>query len=87
MNDKPKLNYWIIGINLLILFAYSTLIKLGGKSPDGGLAILIGTASFIAIQIVICLGASIFVYTKEFLLSALIVLLVGFSTCVFVNFR
>ena len=36
---------------------------------------------FIAGQIIICLLTAIFVYRKEFLLSALVVLLIGFSTC------
>jgi hypothetical protein len=42
---------------------------------------VIAEAFFIAIQIIICLITAIFVYRKEFLLSALVILLIGFSTC------
>ena len=66
----------IIGINLVVLAAYT--IYFGVNKEE---LIIIGEAFFIAIQIIICLIAAIFVYRKEFLLSALVILLIGFSTC------
>ncbi|WP_439697360.1 hypothetical protein ACFGVS_02855 [Mucilaginibacter sp. AW1-7] len=72
--QRPKII--IIGINLAVLAAYT--IYFGVNKEE---LIIIGEAFFIAVQIIICLIAAIFVYRKEFLLSALVVLLIGFSTC------
>jgi hypothetical protein len=66
----------VIGINLAVLAAYTIYF---GVNKDSEMAI--AEAFFIAIQIIICLITAIFVYRKEFLLSALVILLIGFSTC------
>ena len=68
----------IIGINLAVLAAY-TIYNSFHRDHDG--YIVIGEAFLIAIQIIICLITAIFVCRKEFLLSALVVLLIGFSSC------
>jgi len=46
----------------------------------GELNILVN-AFFIAVHIVVCLILAIFIFRKELILSALLILLVGFSTC------
>lgn len=68
----------IIGINLLVLIVYTLYLKIEYQKDEFA---LIGEAFFIAIQIIICLVMAIAVFHKEFLLSALVVLLIGFSTC------
>ncbi len=79
-NQNPEKNQKIIiiGVNLAVLAAY-TIYNSVHRDHDG--YIVIGEAFFIAVQIIICLITAIFVCRKEFLLSALVVLLIGFSTC------
>ncbi len=75
--EKDKTPQMIIaGINLLVLVAYTIYFR---AQKDE--FIIIGEAFLIVIQIIICLVTAIFVYRKEFLLSAALVLLIGFSTC------
>jgi len=78
--QKPRPDYkiMIVGINLAVLATY-TIYNSVHRDHDG--YIVIGEAFLIAVQIIICLITAIFVYRKEFLLSALVVLLIGFSTC------
>lgn len=71
--DKTML---IAGINIAIMLVYTLLIRIfGGQYGALGLALVI------AVHFVICLLISPFIYSKGFLLSALGVLLIGFSTC------
>ncbi|SDD92371.1 hypothetical protein SAMN05216464_10353 [Mucilaginibacter pineti] len=76
-DEKDKTPQMIIaGTNLLVLIAYTIYFH---TQKDE--LIIIGEAFLIVIQIIICLVTAIFVYRKEFLLSAALVLLIGFSTC------
>ena len=66
----------IVGINLCVMFVYSLIIRtVGGNYGVFLLAIIIGA------HFIICTFISPFIYGKAFLLSALAVLLIGFSTC------
>jgi hypothetical protein len=74
----------VIGINLLVLIVYTLYLKVEYKMDEFA---IITEAFCIAVQIILCLIMAIAIYHKEFLLSALVVLLIGFSTCwaVFLN--
>jgi hypothetical protein len=67
----------IVAINIIVMIAYTLYVRYG---QPGELNILVN-AFFIAAHIIVCLILAIFFFRKEFVLSALIVLLVGFSTC------
>jgi hypothetical protein len=80
-NSPPAKNtnntQWIvIGANLLIMVMYNLYF---GSQPDH--MVIIVVAILIGLHAVICLIMAIFVWRKAFLLSALLVLLIGFSTC------
>ena len=75
-NSTSKNKIIIVGINLMLLAAYTIYFKLNPEE-----LIIIGEAFFIAAHVVMCLILAIFICRKEFLLSALLVLLIGFSTC------
>ena len=88
MKDIKK----IAGINLAVLLAYSAIIRLinggGGTHGDEGLGILIMSAVAIALHVLVNLAMMVGCFAtheKElgwsWLLSAGLVLLVGFSTC------
>jgi hypothetical protein len=77
---NQRAGFWIIGINLLVLIGYTVYFDVVDKNPYN----IIGVAMLNAIQFVICLITAIFVYRKEFLLSAGLILLIGFSTCAMV---
>lgn len=66
----------IVAINLALMVIYTIVFRLSKDTYS-----IIGVAFFIAIQIIICLLTAIFFQPKGFLLSALAVLLIGFSTC------
>lgn len=72
----PNKNMLIVGINLALLAAYTIFLRINNQE-----LIILGEAFLIAIQIAICLITAIFVYRKAFLLSALLILLIGLSTC------
>ena len=81
----------IAGTNLLVILAYSILIRvmsMGAGHNEEGLAIAILSAFAVGIHVVICLiVAAVYSSDKErglgkaWLLSAGIVLLIGFSVC------
>ncbi len=81
----------IAGINLLVLLAYSVVIRLvssGGGKQDTTMGILIMSAFAVGIHVFICLIVTAKAYAnsskdtgRAWLLSSGIVLLVGFSTC------
>jgi hypothetical protein len=80
----------IAGINLLILFAYSVLIRIfsSGGGQGASMSILIMSAFAVGLHVLICLIITVIEYGnkakelgKAWLLSSGIVLLVGFSTC------
>lgn len=67
----------IVGINIIIMVAYTSYTR---YEMQGELNIILN-AFFVGVHLSICLVLAIFVFRREFLLSALFVLLVGFSTC------
>jgi hypothetical protein len=73
----------IVAINLAILVAYTIYFKTSSKDS---LTIIL-EAIAIGLHVITCLLLAIVVYRKEFLLSALVILLIGFSSCwaVFAN--
>ena len=81
----------IAGINLLVLLAYSIIIRVlssGGGAQGGAAGILIMSAFAVGIHVIICLLVTGIEYAnrsketgRAWLLSSGIVLLVGFSTC------
>jgi len=73
---KPDANYIVVGINLLIMVVYTAYCR-----HDSGEMTILSDAFFIAVQVVLCLILCIFMFRKAFLLSAVLVLLVGFSSC------
>lgn len=66
----------IVAINLALMIIYTIICKSTGDNYS-----IVGVAFFIVIQVVICLITAIFFKPRAFLLSALAVLLIGFSTC------
>ncbi len=73
---KKDWTMWIVGINLVLMLIYTILFRQTQESYP-----MWGAAFFMMIQIAICLITAIFFKRKAFLLSALAVLLIGFSTC------
>ena len=81
----------IAGINLIVLIVYSCLIRLIFKmdgTKDAGLGIAIISAFAVGLQFLICLCISIIQFStsnkqggRSWLLSAGLVLLIGFSVC------
>jgi hypothetical protein len=76
-NSNPNTKMIIVGINLLVLIAYTIYWRVFNNEE----LIILVEAIFIAFQVAFCLIMAIFVYRKELLLSALVVLLIGFSSC------
>jgi hypothetical protein len=75
-NYKPKdYNGYIIGINIGVLAVYTILSKM----IEGGVII---DAFLIAGQFFICLIMGIVVRKWVWVLTAFLILLIGFSTCV-----
>jgi len=80
MTDNKSLNknMPVVAINMAVLIGYTLYIRI--TSPDG--ESVIGLAFIIAMHFMLCLFLAIIPkYSKGFLLSALAVVLVGFSTC------
>jgi len=75
-NKKKDRTVLIAGINITILIGYTVWIRaIEGNNNALALGLLI------IFHIILCIIISPFIYSKGFLLSALLVLLVGFSTC------
>jgi hypothetical protein len=77
----------IIGLHLLILFAYSLISKLLGKL-DGDLTMLIVMGMSVFTHTIYCLGIGIKKFTESkkqegaiYILTCLLVLVIGFGTC------
>jgi hypothetical protein len=66
----------IVAINLALMVIYTIAFKV-----TGGQYSIFVVALFLAGQVIICLLTAIFFQPRAFLLSALAVLLIGFSTC------
>lgn len=81
----------IIGWNLSILLVYSVLVRLtnrGYSGNSGGLNVLIYSAMLIAFHVFMNFGLALNSYSSgdkqtgnSFMLSMVIVLIVGFGTC------
>jgi hypothetical protein len=67
----------IVAINLALLVAYTIYFKTSSKDSLN----IILEAVAIGLHVITCLLLAIVVYRKEFLLSALVILLIGFSSC------
>jgi hypothetical protein len=74
-NPFPEIK--ILGINLVVLIIYTVLCKMGN-----GLENLILEAFFIGLQVLVCIVAASAKKSGIWLLSALLVLVIGFSTCI-----
>ena len=72
--DKPKGDMQIVAYNILVLVGYTILSKLS----DGG---FIFDAFLIFAQVVVCLVLSASQRSWSWLLSGVLVLVIGFSTC------
>jgi hypothetical protein len=72
---KPQNRWKSVGINILVLSAYTLIFRF----VDGG---IIMDAFLIAIHFTVCILAAIIVRKWEWVLSAFLVLAIGFSTCV-----
>jgi len=75
--NTPNTKITIVAINLAILIAYTIYFR---TSSTDSLTIILEAVA-IGIHVITCLLLAIVVYRKEFLLSALVVLLIGFSSC------
>jgi len=79
----------IAGINLVIILVYSALIRLASGTGNGAsMSIAIMSAYAVGIHVLICLVITTFGFLdknkdmgKAWLLSAGIVLVIGFSVC------
>ena len=78
---KKPFKIVIVLINMLLLVIYSIAIKASG---DEGLDILMEDMMLVIAHIVLCFTFAFFYYPKEFVLSALLILLIGCATCWFV---
>jgi hypothetical protein len=67
----------IVAINVIIMIVYTLITRIAGI----GLGYSFVLALLLGLHIVVCLVISPFIYSKAFLLSALALLLIGFSTC------
>ena len=74
---KPKNGFGVVGYNLLILAAYTLISKFLG---DGGFVI---DALLLAIHVFLCLILALAYRSWMWLLAAVLVLAIGFSTCVY----
>ena len=85
MNNIKK----IVGINMIILVIYTILVNIANRGgSEAGLGIALGLASLIFFQVItnvimclICFGDKKSELGKAYLLSAGMVLLIGFSSC------
>lgn len=77
----------IAGINLLVLLIYMGLINVSSTGAERELAVLLIAAFVIVFHVVLNLLIALVLFirknkqAKSFLLSAFIVLVIGFSTC------
>jgi len=74
-SGKPSMV--IAGLNIAVLIGYTIYLRFVAQGQYN----VIGLAFLIAIHVALCLILAIFIYHKEFLLSAGLVLIIGFSTC------
>jgi hypothetical protein len=82
------MNTKILAINLVLLFIYCTLIVVETQGPERELGVLILTAMFLVLHVGANSVISVLYFIrkrpdlgKTYLLSALLVGLIGFGTC------
>ena len=77
-NSSRQINTIVIGSNMILLIAYTLYLKF-----QTGEEFIVADAFFIFLQIILCVIFAAFnvKFRKAFLMSALLVLLIGFSTC------
>jgi hypothetical protein len=77
----------IVGINLLVMLVYMILINVTSLGQERQLAVLVFSAFAVGIHVAISILVSVIFFiqknprAKAFLLSAGIVLVIGFSSC------
>lgn len=77
----------IVGINLIILVIYMIVINVTSPASDRGLSILVSSMVFIGVHVGINLLVAIVLFiqkhknAKYYLLSTLVVGVIGFSAC------
>ncbi|MBD1366398.1 hypothetical protein IDJ77_21475 [Mucilaginibacter sp. ZT4R22] len=71
---QPK--WVVVAINIAVMVAYTVYFRFVEGQYN-----FIAIAMLIAMHVALCLVLAIFVFSKEFLLSAALVLVIGFSTC------
>ena len=76
-NQKKDRTMLIVAINVIIMIAYTLYIRMTDRGGDG----IIVLALLLLVHITLCMIISPFKFSKGFVLSALAVLLIGFSTC------
>lgn len=83
MSDIKK----IVGINLCIMLAYMVLINITSVGQERSLAVLVFSAFAVGVHVAISVLVAIIFFIQKnpqaqaFLLSAGLVLLIGFSAC------
>lgn len=82
-DQKPAVNKGtkIVLINLLILAAYTIYFRVTYGSHYTEEYVFIVDAFCIGVQVLLCLVVAIFTRPRDFLLSAGLVLVIGFATC------
>lgn len=76
-----------VGINLFVMLAYMILINITSVGRERELAVLVFSALAVGVHVAISILVAIIFFiqknprAKAFLLSAVLVLLIGFSAC------
>ena len=80
-----KREHVILAANLGILLLYTVLVRFSAEGSEKGLEIMFYSALLIGVHVLVnlMLAALVGQNKKAFLLSALLVLLIGFSTCIY----
>jgi high-affinity K+ transport system ATPase subunit B len=79
-----KKQHIILAVNLGVLLLYTVMVRSSSEGSERALGIMLSSAFLIFFHLLInLLLAAVFYrqYGKVFLLNALLVLLIGFSTC------
>jgi hypothetical protein len=80
-----KREHVILAANLGVLLLYMVLVRFSVEGSEKELGIMIFSAFLIGVHVLVnlMLAALVGQNKKAFLLSALLVLLIGFSTCIY----
>jgi len=79
IKKKPISGWAIVGYNLLVLIFYTLILKIAG---DTGLFV---DAIILLLHVLLCFGLAIGYKSWWWCLSAILVLIIGFSTCVMIH--